>query len=89
MGKDSELLHAVKLCDVSAIRKFLLKYKSGAKGSKFVNLLLETYLMNCGHPTQPKEFHHSLKRFMTLFDLIEPEFVSANPGTLLFRFNEK
>lgn len=44
MGKDTELLHAVKVGDVSAIRKFLFKFKSGPKGSKFVQPNVESIL---------------------------------------------
>eukprot|EP00794_Sanderia_malayensis_P002634 gene2634-3048_t len=37
MGKDSELVHAIKHGDVSVIRKYLMKYKSGPKGKKSVS----------------------------------------------------
>ena len=35
MGKESELFHAVKNAEVSTIRKFLVKFKSGPKGSMY------------------------------------------------------
>ncbi|XP_065066135.1 caskin-2-like isoform X2 [Rhopilema esculentum] len=37
MGKDTELLNAVKNGDVSIVRKFLLKFKSNPKGKKSVS----------------------------------------------------
>ena len=36
MGKESELLHAVKNADVSTVRKYLVKFKSGPKGSMYL-----------------------------------------------------
>lgn len=33
MGKDNEFLNAIKNGDVSAVRKVLVKFKSGPKGS--------------------------------------------------------
>lgn len=41
MGKESELFHAVKNAEVSTIRKFLVKFKSGPKGRKAVNKKLQ------------------------------------------------